>query len=204
MDTLTKTIRKLTDEDFAALLESVSPSKTSKPYIVLETVRKQDLSDSQMIDKLGVNPSTYYTLKSRLNSKVASVLARKIDNPISVLLDEVTRVPANLYGTNKVIAIRVLKELEKQLLEYDLSNELIIVYKTLSRLHMYSPEFDHYNRQYNKYVAFSLAGSKAENLFYDFILKTGVYELSRKEEDLEGVQAIMREMNNICELYDTK
>jgi hypothetical protein len=203
MDSLTKTIRKLSEEDFTSLLDEVAPSKSSKPYIVLTTVKQQDLSDSQMIEKLGVNPSTYYTLKSRLNSKVAAVLSKKVDNPIRVLLDEVTRVPAILYGSNKQIATRVLKELEKQLLEYDLSNELIIVYKTLARLHMYSPEFETYNKLYNKYVAFSLAGAKAENLFYDFILRTGIYELSRKEEDLELVQSIMREMNNICELYDS-
>ena len=199
MDNLIKTIRKLSEDEYNALLEEISANKYSKPYIVLETARTKELSDSQMIDLLGVNPSTYYTLKSRLNSKVATILAKKVDNPISVLLDEVTRVPANLYGTNKQVAIRALKELEKQLLEYDLSNELINVY----RLHMYNPEYDHYDRLYNKFVAFSLASVKAENLLYDFIKNAGIYQLSRDEATLENMQSIIRELDNICELYDS-
>jgi hypothetical protein len=203
MDTLTKTIKRLNEEDYQALLEKVSPNKFSKPYIVLETARTKELTDSQMIELLQVNPSTYYTLKSRLNSKVATILSKKVDNPISVLLDEVARVPANLYGTNKEVSIRALKELEKQLLEYDMSNELIIVYKTLARLHMYSEEYEVYDKLYNKSVAFSLASVKAENLFYDFIKYAGLYQLGNEADQLENLQSVVRELANIAELYDS-
>jgi hypothetical protein len=101
MDSLIKTIKRLSEEDYRALLEQIAPNKHSKPYIVLESARHKDLTDSQMIEVLEVNPSTYYTLKSRLNNKVATILAKKVENPISVLLDEVSRVPANVYSTNK-------------------------------------------------------------------------------------------------------
>ncbi|RZL38711.1 MAG: hypothetical protein EOO96_02340 [Pedobacter sp.] len=172
--------------------------------MVLEAARTKDYSDSQMIDLLQVNPSTYYTLKSRLNAKIASLLSKKVENPISVLMDEVARVPANLYGNSKEVSIRALKELEKQLLEYDLSNELIVVYKALAQLHVYSQaDFDYYSKLHNKYVAYSLAFSKAENLYYHFIVKIGIYELTRTEENLEEVREIMREMNNISELYQS-
>src|SRR5665213_1718591 len=137
METLIQTIKRLSDEDYNMLLDNISVDKFSKPYIVLETARHKDFSDSEMIDLLNVNPSTYYTLKSRLNRKVASILSKKVENPISILMEEVSRIPASLYGNNKQVSIRAMKELEKQLLEYDLSNELIIVYKTLARLHMY-------------------------------------------------------------------
>jgi hypothetical protein len=203
METLMQTIKRLSEDDYKALLENIANNKFSKPYIVLEAARYKNLTDTQMIDLLDVNPSTYYTLKSRLNSKVAAILSKKVDNPISVLMDEVTQVPANLYGTNKQVSIRALKELEKQLLEYDLSNELIIVYRTLARLYMYSPDFAHYDRLYNKYVAFSLASSKAENLYYDFIIKAGQYELGRTPEDLEEIESTLRELSNITELYNS-
>jgi hypothetical protein len=202
MEILSKTIRRLSDEEYQALLDDIAANKQSKPYIVLEAARYKDYSDSQMIDILQVNPSTYYTLKSRLNTKIASLLSKKVENPISVLMDEVARVPANLYGNSKEVSIRALKELEKQLLEYDLSNELIVVYKALAQLHVYNPsDYDSYSKLHNKYVAYSLAFSKAENLYYHFIVKIGIYELNRTEEDLEAVREIMREMNNISELY---
>jgi len=203
MESLIPTIKRLSEDDYKSLLESISTNKFSKPYIVLEAARHKDLTDAQMIEVLDVNPNTYYTIKSRLNGKVAALLSKKVDNPISVLMDEVTRVPANLYGTNKQMSIRALKEIEKQLLEYDLSNELIIVYRTLARLYMYSPEFNHYERLYNKFVAFSLASAKAESLYYDFILKVGMYELNREPESLEEIESTLRELSNISELYNS-
>lgn len=203
MDTLSKTIRRLSDDEYQELLKEVSTGRYSKPYIVLETVRTKNVTDGQMIEMLQVNPSTYYTLKSRLNTKIAAVLAKKVDNPISKLMDEVTRVPASLYGASREVSIRSLKELEKQLLEYDMSNELIIVYKTLAQLHLYTEDHEHYNRLYTKYVAFNLAGIKAENMFYEFIVTAGYYELTREEQYKDDLQRILREMSNIAELYDS-
>ncbi|HEX5003565.1 MAG TPA: hypothetical protein VFW78_13810 [Bacteroidia bacterium] len=203
MDVLNKTIKKLSEEEYQALLAQVSGNKKNKPYLVLETTRTRDVADSEMMELLQVNASTYYTLKSRLNSKIAAVLSRNVENPISALIDEVTRVPANLYGTNKDFSIRALKELEKQLIEYDLSGELITVYRTLAQLHLFSDEFTHYDNLYKKHVAFSLAVSKAEGLFYQFLKKAGNYQLSRSETDKEKMLRITREISNICELYDS-
>jgi hypothetical protein len=203
MDVLNKTIKKLSEDEYQALLNQVSGNKKNKPYIVLETTRTRDVADSEMMELLQVNASTYYTLKSRLNSKIAAILSRNVENPISALIDEVTRVPANLYGTNKDFSIRALKELEKQLIEYDLSGELIIVYRTLAQLHLYSEEHTYYDNLYKKHVAFSLAVSKAEGLLFQFLKKAGDYQLSRAEEDRQHMLRITREISNICELYDS-
>jgi hypothetical protein len=203
MDVLNKTIKKLSEEEYQALIMQVSGKKKNKPYVVLETTRTRDVADAEMMEMLQVNASTYYTLKSRLNSKIAAILSKNVQNPISSLIDEVTRVPANLYGTNKDFSIRALKELEKQLIEYDLSAELIVVYKTLAQLHLYSEDHTYYDKLYKKHVAFSLAVSKAESLFYQFILKCGKYLLTRSETDHEGLIEIQREISNITELYDS-
>jgi len=201
MDALKKTIKKLNEEEYQGLISKMGIGKDSKPYMVMEMSRLKDLDDTEMIDLLQVNPSTYYTLKSRMKAKMASILSKEVDNPISVLMDEVARVPANLYGPNKEVAIRALKDLEKQLLEYDLSNELIIVYKTLAQLNLYTYDYEYYTKLYNKYVAYSLAVSKAENLFYDFVKRIGQYQLTGSQQDLEAVSALERELSNICELY---
>ena len=196
-------VKRLSEEDYKMLLSSISTDKFSKPHIVLETARNKVVTDAQMIEILEINPSTYYTLKSRLHSKVAAVLSKKVENPISVLMNEVSRVPSSLFGTNKQVAIRSLKELEKQLLEYDLSNELIIVYHSLARLHMYREEYLHYQRLYNKFVAFALASEKAENIYYDFLILVGEYQLSYNAETLDRIESSLREMSNIAELYNS-
>ncbi|MBK7964804.1 MAG: hypothetical protein IPK10_05640 [Bacteroidetes bacterium] len=203
MEILSKTIKKLTEDEYQQLLHEVSGKKKNKPFLVLETTREREVEDSEMMEILQVNPSAYYTLKSRLNSKIASILSKKVQNPIQTLMDEVSRVPAHLFGNNREFSVRALKELEKQLIEYDLNAELILVYKTLAQLHLHSEEFDSYETKFNKHVAFSLAVSKAEGLFFRFIKKLGVYQLNGQESDLEEVIMMKRELSNICELYDS-
>lgn len=203
MDILSKTIKKLSDEEYQQLVMEVSGKKKNKPFLVLETTRTRDVEDSEMMELLQVNPSAYYTLKSRLNSKIAAILSKKVQNPIQTLMDEVSRVPAHLFGSNRDFSIRALRELEKQLIEYDLNAELILVYKTLAQLHLYSDDYEVYENKFNKHVAFSLAVSKAENLFFRFIKKLGVYQLNQSEAELEEVIMMKRELANICELYDS-
>ncbi len=203
MDILNKTIKKLSEEQYQELINLVSGKKKNKPFIVLETTRERDVDDAEMMELLQVNASTYYTLKSRLNSKIAALLSKNVDNPISELINEVIKVPANLYGNNKEFSIRALKELEKQLIEYDLSGELIVVYKTLATLHLHSEEFNYYDNLYKKHVAFSLAVSKVEGLFYQFIKTAGEYKLTREPEAFSSLLKIKRQISNICELYES-
>ena len=171
MDTLNKTIKKLNEPEYQELLSAVAGRKNNKPYLVLEAARKENYDETQMMEMLSVNPSTYYTLKSRLNERIAQYLSKNVKNPISALKDKVAMVPAMLFSNDREVAIRALKNLEKQLIEYDLSNELIVVYKVLARLSMYNGDFDYYEKEYNRHVAYSLAVVKAEDLFYDFVWK---------------------------------
>ena len=201
METLNKTIKKLNDAEYQELLSAVAGRKNNKPYLVLESARKNNYDEGQMMELLQVNPSTYYTLKSRLNERIAQYLAQNVKNPISALKDKVSMVPAMVFGNDREVAIRALKNLEKQLIEYDLSNELIVVYKALARLSMFNGDFDYYEKEYNRHVAYSLAVVKAEDLFYDFVKRTGNYLLTRDERDREAVQASLRELTNISELY---
>jgi hypothetical protein len=201
METLNKTIKKLSEPEYQELLSAVAGRKNNKPYLVLEAARKETFDEGQMMDMLGVNPSTYYTLKSRLNERIAQYLSSNVKNPISVLKEKVAMVPAMVFGNDREVGIRALKNLEKQLIEYDLSNELIIVYKALARLSMYNGDYNYYEKEYNRHVAYSLAVVKAEDLFYDFVKRTGNYLLTRDERDKEAVEANLRELTNISELY---
>ncbi len=201
METLNKTIKKLSENEYQELLSAVAGRKNNKPYLVLEAARQHNYDENKMMELLGVNASTYYTLKSRLNEKIAQYLSNNVDNPISVLKEKVAMVPAMLFGNDRDVSIRALKNLEKQLIEYDLSNELIVVYKALARLSMYNGDFDFYEKEYNKHVAYSLSVVKAEDLFFEFSKRAGTYLLTREESDLESVKTVLRELTNISELY---
>jgi len=203
MDVLKRTIKKLTSEEYSQLLEQVAGNRKSKPFILLETSRQRDVEDSEMMEILQVNPSAYYTLKSRLNTKIAAVLSKKVSNPIQNLMDEVSRVPAHVFGNNRDFSKRALKELEKQLLQYDMNAELITLYKVLAQLSQFTDDEEYYRLKYDRHVAFSLAVSKAESLFFSFFVNLGYYQLSRTSTHLQQLKAIKRELNNITELYDS-
>lgn len=201
MELLNKTIKKLSEQEYQELLSAVAGRKNNKPYTVLEYARKFNYSEDQMMDLLAVNPSTYYTLKSRLNEKIAQYMSKNVHNPINALKEKVATVPAMMFGNNREVAIRALRNLEKQLIEYDLSTELITVYKALARLSMFNGDFDFYEKEYNKHVAYSLAVVKAEDLFYEFAKRAGKYLLSKEDSDKEMMSAALREITNIAELY---
>ncbi len=203
MEELNKTIKKLNEKEFQQLVSAVAGNKKNKPFLLLQTARNNSYDEIKMMEILDISPTAYYTLKSRLNKRVASFLSKNVQNPINVLKEEVARIPAMMFGHSKVITIRALKELEKQLDEYDLSTELIIVYKALARLHMYTPEYDYYERMYNKRVAFSLSVEKAEDQMHSFIKAFGKYMLTRDASDFEVVQSVDRELSNIFELYES-
>lgn len=201
MDQLNKTIKKLSDREYIQLLEAVTGNRKDKPYQVLESARTANLNDAQMCELLGVNNSTYYTLKSRLNSKIASFLSKSVENPISALKEKVSQVQANYYGTNRGVSIKALEDLEKELIEYDLSNELLLVYKTLARLHLYNGDYNHYQRLYDRHVAYSLAVTKAEDLFYEFNRKFSAWLFTRDLGEMDTLRLMRREMKNLYELH---
>src|ERR1017187_9654155 len=122
MENLNKAMKKLTDEQFKNLLEAVTGNKKSKPYQVMECARTQELNDNEMMEILEVNSSTYYTLKSRLIDKIASILFKK---PINALKEKVSHVGTSLFDENKFMTINFLKDMEKMFQDYDLSNELV-------------------------------------------------------------------------------
>ena len=78
METLNKTIKKLSDPEYKELLSAVAGRKNNKPYVVLEAARNNSYDEGKMMEILGVNPSTYYTLKSRLNERIAQYLSQNV------------------------------------------------------------------------------------------------------------------------------
>src|SRR5690606_6982362 len=103
----------------------------------------------------------------------------------------------------RAISIATLKKLEKELLDYDLANELTVIYKSLKKLNINSPDYFQYSQLYNRHVAYMLAVDKAEDLLADYFKKYGDYMLNGGEVEKLGLSLLMKEMQNVGKLYES-
>lgn len=204
MSKLKNIIKQLSTKDYTAIYDSLINSNAEKSAFLLKFMREKQLSDTRIMEELEVNNNAYYTLRSRLNQKIEEYLLQEMESPRTSLIKKVATVHDIIFTKKRAIAIASLKKLEKELLDYDLSNELTIIYKTLKKLLIHSPE-DHFNysQLYNRHVAYMLALDKAEDMLGYYFKKYGEYFLTGSETDKLGLELIQSEMNNIANLYQS-
>ena len=171
MSKLKNIIKQLTEKDFQNICSSLMDSSAEKSAFLLKYMREKQFSDSKIMEELDVNPNAYYTLRSRLNQKIEEYLIMQMENPRTDILKKVASIQEIFFTKKKAIIITSLKKLEKELIDYDLSSELTMVYKYLKRLHLNSPEQFHYSQLYNKHIAYMLALDKAEDLLATYFRK---------------------------------
>lgn len=204
MSKLKNIIKQLSTKDYTAIYDSLINSNAEKSAYLLKFMREKQLSDTRIMEELEVNNNAYYTLRSRLNQKIEEYLLQEMESPRTSLIKKVATVHDIIFTKKRAIAIASLKKLEKELLDYDLSNELTIIYKTLKKLLINTPE-DHfsYSQQYNRHVAYMLALDKAEDMLGNYFKKYGEYFLTGSETDKLGLELLQGEMNNIANLYQS-
>lgn len=203
MAKLKNIIKQLSIKDYDAIHESLSESNADKSSYLLRAMRERQLSDNKIMQELGVNTNAYYTLRSRLNQKIEEHLLQQMESPRTDILKKVANINEIIFTKKKAIAIATLKKLEKELLDYDLSNELTVVYKSLKKLHLHSPDYYNYSQAYNRHVAYMLAVDKAEDLLAEYFKKYGQYTLSGEETDKINLNLLMKEMANVSGLYES-
>lgn len=203
MAKLKNIIKQLSDADYMAIHESLIENSAEKSAHLLKAMRERSLSDNKIMDELGVNTNAYYTLRSRLNQKIEEYLLQQMENPRTDLIKKVANINEVIFTKKKAIAVATLKKIEKELLDYDLPSELTVIYKTLRKLHINTPEHFNYSQVYNKHVAYMLAIDKAEELLAQYFKKYGEYSLSRDETNKLELTLLVKEMNNLCSLYES-
>ena len=203
MAKLKNIIRQLSDSDYLSIHESLMENSAEKSAHLLKAMRERSLSDNKIMDELGVNTNAYYTLRSRLNQKIEEYLLQQMENPRTDLIKKVANINEVIFTKKKAIAIATLKKIEKELLDYDLPSELTVVYKTLRKLHINTPDHFTYSQLYNKHVAYMLAVDKAEEMLSQYFKKYGEYSLSREETNKMELDLLAEEMNNLCNLYES-
>jgi hypothetical protein len=168
MSKLKNIIKQLSVKDFHSIYDSLMESNAEKSAYLLKYLREKQLSDNKIMEALEVNTNAYYTLRSRLNQKIEEYLLHQMESPRTSLIKKVANITEIIFTKKKAIAIATLKKLEKELLDYDLSNELTIVYKTLKKLQVNSPDAFTYSQLYNRHVAYMLSIDKSEDLIVQY------------------------------------
>lgn len=203
MAKLKNIIKQLSEKDFTAIYNSLIESNAEKSAYLLKALRERSLSDNKIMSELDVNANAYYTLRSRLNLKIEEYLMEQLESPRADVLRKVANINEVLFTKKKAISVATLKKLEKELLDYDLSNELTVIYKSLKKVNINSPDYFQYSQLYNRHVAYMLAVDKAEDLLADYFKKFGDYLLNGGEVEKLGLGLLMKEMQNVAKLYES-
>jgi hypothetical protein len=203
MAKLKNIIKQLSEKDFTAIYNSLIESNADKSAFLLKALRERSISDTRIMSDLEVNANAYYTLRSRLNLKIEEYLMQQLESPRADVLRKVANINEVVFTKKRTIAIATLKKLEKELIDYDLANELTVVYKSLKKLHVNSPDYFQYSQLYNRHVAYMLALDKAEDLLADYFKKYGSYILTADSNEKLGLTLVMREMQNVANLYES-
>jgi hypothetical protein len=203
MAKLKNIVKQLSESDFQSIYDSLMDSSADKSAYLLQSLREKTFSDNKIMTELGVNTNAYYTLRSRLNQKIEEYLLQQMESPRTDILKKVANINEIIFTRKPAIVIATLKKLEKELLDYDLANELTIIYKLLKKLHINSPDYFNYSQLYNRHVAYMLALDKAEDLLAEYFKKYGEYFLTGEDVKKLELSLLVKEMQNVGALYES-
>jgi len=139
MSKIKKLVNRLNNEEYQTIFTSLQKSEATKSAELLKYFRESKCSDNEIKKLLDVNNNAFYTLRSRLNDKIESFILEQSESPRTSLLKQVSIVPELILTKNKAICVNTLKKLEKELNDYDLSNELVVIYKALKNYTLTNP-----------------------------------------------------------------
>lgn len=200
---LQKIIQQLDENNYSMLVGQLKESKGDKFMLLLSGYRNKLLKEQDLLKKLDITPSAFYALRSRLEDKVHELLYKNTNETRIKLLQNVANIEQLVYKTPRETSIGLLKKLEKELLQLDMTNELVIVYRALKKLHLHSAKYYDYSALYNRYVAFNLGQDKAVDLLCSFCKTLGEYYLNRNDQLLDILVLYKKEMENVCKLYES-
>ena len=201
MAKLKNIVRQLSEQDYQFIYKALGESNAEKSAHLLKSLRTRSVSDERVMEELSVNPNAYYTLRSRLNQRIEEYLIQQMESPRTDLLKKVSNIMEIAFTKKHAIAVATLKKLEKELLDYDLFNELMLVYKVLKKLHIHSDEYFTYSQLYNQHVAFMLSLDKVEDVTASYFKKFGVYTLTGDDNDKLELELLHQEVRNISLLH---
>ena len=190
-------VRQLSQQDYESIYSQLTINGAGKSAHLLQALRQNKTGDYKIVSQLGINPNAYYTLRSRLGQRIEEYLLEQIESPRTALLRKVANLHEVVFTNRHTIAIATLKSLERELIEYDLSNELMLVYKYLKRMHAHDELAHEYSKRYNQHMACVVAMDKADHILIDYFAHYAKYYLEGNKDELEAMKVLKE---NVIEL----
>lgn len=190
---LKKTISQLDQGVFKTLEGTLVKNKADNFLFLLQSYKK-DIKDDEITKTLNLNSNSFYVLKSRLYDKIQDHLSGDIYLSKEELIKKLHLIPQMCFSEPREITTAFLLKLEKDLLEYDMHNELLLVYSALKKIHLYSEKYFQYSQLFNKHIAFSLSLEKCEEILGNFNRLFGQYNFSKLPKLLETLLFIRQDI----------
>jgi len=193
---LKKIIAHLNEDVYKTVEDSLIKNKADNFLFLLQSYRNSEIKDSEIAKTLNINPNSLYVLKSRLNDKIQEHMSGDIYSSKEEVLKQLHQIPEICFGSSREVASTFLQKLEKDLLLFDMHNELLVVYSALKKVHSYSDKYFHYSQLYNKHTAFNISLEKCEEILGNFNRVLAQYNFSRSPKLLETLLFLHKEVSD--------
>ena len=201
MGKLRQIINQLAEVDYVKLYVDLKKSGATKSVFLLDAMRTEKLVDRKIMHKLSMCPNTYYTLCSRLGQKIEHHLLAEIETPRSLLVRKMASLHELVFNNSRVIAVATLKKLEKELISYDLSVDLLSIYKHLKRLSIHTREYTTYEETYKRQLTYVSAMDASETLLFNYFRTYGMYYLQGEDTQRAELEHCRVQLRGLCDQY---
>jgi hypothetical protein len=201
---LKKTITHL-DEDLYQKIEAGFQRNRAENFLYLfRSYRKGNTTDAAISQHLELSSNSFYVLKSRLYDKVQEYLSGNMHLNKEEIFRLLHRIPDMIFNSSREVCTAFLLKLEKDLLHFDMHNELLLVYSALKKINQHSDKYFHYSQQYNKHMAFTMSLEKSEEILGNFTRALGNYNFSRSSRQLETLRFLQKGINDHLALNESR
>ncbi|MEI6019759.1 MAG: hypothetical protein WCR21_01400, partial [Bacteroidota bacterium] len=167
---------------FQTIQHSLIKNKADHFLFLFETYKNNSHSDKEIIEQLNINSNSFYVLKSRLYDKIQEYLSGDIYSTKEEVVKQLHQIPEMCINSPREVTIAFLEKLEKDLLAFDMHNELTVVYSALKKINTYSDKYFYYSQLFNKHIAFNLSLEKSLEILGNFNRVLGQYNFSRSKK----------------------
>lgn len=197
---LKKVIGHLNDTAYNDMVDQFTKTKATNFLFLLQSYRLNGITDNAIMQKLELNNNSFYVLKSRLYDKIQTNLSIEIDLTKEEVLNQFHQLSDICFSTPREVASAILLKLEKDLLTFELHNELVILYSILKRINLFSEKYFYYSQLYNKHIAYTLAIEKSIDLLGEFNRKLSLYLFSKAPDLINELLFLQKQTDDYYQL----
>jgi hypothetical protein len=165
---LKRLISDLNENMYLKLVETLKLSGGTKFLLLLDLYKNNNLTDEEITIKLNLSSSAFYTLRSRLYSKISKIITDDLNIEKESILKEYYNLELEFFSLNRNQFTTKLLALEHQLKKFGFNHEIIFIYSLLKRLNTHNNNYYSYSKLYNTHLASFIAVEKANDILCEF------------------------------------